>query len=542
MKPSLVLAFALLALAGCERAPKPTCPAGKLCMHIGNQADPTSLDPQVITTFQADAVVADLFVGLLTEDANAKPIPGVAESWTTSRDGLVWTFKLRDSTWSDGVPLTAEDFVYSFRRLQSPETAAQPSYLSYVLRNAEAINTGKAKPETLGVRAIDAHTLELTLEHPAPYLPSLLVHTSLYAVPRHVISRWGDAWIKPPHVVSNGPFTLDYAKLGDRTRLLKNPRFYDAKNVCLDEVYLYPTADSISAERRVRAGQLDVNTDIQSNRIAYVRGQIPDYVRTYPWLGTVYLAFNQKLPKFKDARVRQALSMAMDREFITAKLLRGSQPPAYGFVTPGVQGYGDGVKAAWAGWPLSKRQDEAKRLLAAAGYGPGNPLKTAIKIRNISDPMLIMPAIQADWRAIGVEVALEPEESQIAYADFRARNFEIADASWIADFDDPLTYLALLQTKTGVQNYGDYSNPAYDALLERSEREPDPGKRMAVLKQAERMMVEDAGVAPIYFYISKNLVNPAVTGWLENVPDHHRRRWVCFKDAAARRAANKGTG
>jgi oligopeptide transport system substrate-binding protein len=332
-------------------------------------------------------------------------------------------------------------------------------------------------------------------------------------------------------------------KIGDRTRLVKNPRFYDAKNVCLDEVYLYPTADSISAERRVRAGQLDANVDIQSNRIAYLRqpGQIPEYVRTNPWLGTVYLAFNQKLPKFKDRRVRQALAMSIDREFITKKLLRGSQPPAYGLVTPGVAGYGDGVKAYWADWPLERRQAEARRLLAAAGYGPTNPLKTAIKIRNISDPILIMPAIQADWRAVGVEVALEPEESQIAYADFRARNFEIADASWIADFDDPLTYLALLQTKTGVQNYGDYSNPAYDALIDRSEHEPDPARRIAILKRAERLMLDDAAIATVYFYISKNLVSPQVTGWLENVPDHHRRRWVCFKDPEARRAANKGT-
>ena len=210
--------LAALALGACEQAAKPTCPAGKLCIHIGNQADPTSLDPLLITTVQADAVVSDMFVGLLTEDAQARPIPGVAKSWTVSPDGLVWTFKLRDSNWSDGAPLTADDFVYAYRRVQTPATAAQNAYLAYVLKNAQAINAGRARPETLGARAVDPHTLELTLEHPAPYLPLLLLNPSLYPVPRHVVDRWGERWIRPEHIVSNGPFVLSSAKIGDRTR------------------------------------------------------------------------------------------------------------------------------------------------------------------------------------------------------------------------------------------------------------------------------------------------------------------------------------
>jgi oligopeptide transport system substrate-binding protein len=535
---ALALAGALL--AGCEPEVRPACPAGKLCLQAGNQAEPISLDPAKNTSIQGDNVVSDLFVGLVTSDAAGKAIPGAALSWTSSPDGLVWTFKLRPAVWSDGTPVTADDFVYSLRRLQDPKAAIEYSYLAYLVKNAEQVNAGKAPAEALGARAIDPQTLELTLEHPAPYLPELLKHHIFYPVPAHVVRKWGDAWIDPAHFVSNGPFTLGAWKLGDHIRLTKNPRFYDARNVCLDEVYYYPTVDSISAERRVRRGELDLNIDIQSNRIAYLRqpDQIPAYVHTYTWLGVDYLAFNTRLAKFKDRRVRQALTMAIDRDFIVDKLLRGGMEPAYAFTPPGVANYPGGVKPYWADWSFERRQAEARRLLAQAGYGPARPLKLEIKHRNTSDPTLFMPAIQADWRSIGVEATLAPNEGQIAYQAYRTRDFEVADASWIADYDDALTFLALMQSSTGAQNYGDYANPVYDGLLLKADNEPDAAKRADYLMQAEKMMLEDAPVAPVYFYISKNLVNPNVTGWIDNVPDHHRKRWLCFKDAAARRGTH----
>ncbi len=525
---------ALAALSGCEEGPaRPTCPSGKLCLHAGNSADPISLDPAIITSVQEDNIVSDMFVGLVTDDPEGRAIPGMAQSWSVSSDGLVWTFKLRNAIWSDGAPVTAQDFVFSMRRLQDPKTAAEYAYIAYVIKNAAAVNAGKAPLDALGVQALDVQTLRITLEHPAPYLPSLAKHQTFYAVPEHVVRKWGEDWVKPEHFVSNGPFTLSSWALGDRIRLVKNPRFYDAGNVCLDEVYYYPTNDAITAERRVRRGELHSNDDIRSNRIAFLRhpDQIPDYVHTHTWLGTVYLGVNTELPKFRDVRVRQAMAMAIDREFITAKLLRGGQQPANTFVPPGISNYPRSGKPYWADWTLERRQAEARRLLAAAGYGANNPLQVDIKHRNTSDPMLFMPAIQADWKAVGIATSLTMNESQIAYASYRNKAYEIADAGWIADF------LELNRSTTGAQNYGQYKNPAYDALLNKADHEPDLDRRAEFMRQAEEMVLNDAVIIPTYFYISKHLVNPSESGWVENTPDKHRKRWVCFTNADARRAA-----
>jgi oligopeptide transport system substrate-binding protein len=534
----IAIGLTLGLLAGCGDKPaRPACPPGKLCLHVGNMAEPTTLDPQKSTTVQADNIIGDLFVGLVTHDAESKAIPGMATSWTTSPDGLVWTFKMRDAVWSDGVPATADDFVYTMQRLQDPATTAEYSYLAYVIKNAEAVNTGKLPVSALGVKALDPHTLQMTLEHPAPYLPELLKHNAFYMTPAHTIRKWGDSWMEPGHFVSNGPFVLQEWKLGNPIHLLKNPRFYDAANVCLDEVYYYATNDSVSAERRVRRGELHANVDIQSNRIAFLKKEAPEIVRTNTWLGVDYLIFNANLAPFKDVRVRQALSMAIDREFITGKLLRSGTKAAYSFVPPGVAGYPGGPRPYWQGWSLERRQAEARRLLAAAGYGPSRQLRFEVKQRNTADPLLIMPAIQADWRLVGVQADLVPNESQIAYAAYRVRDFQMADASWIADFDDASNFLDLFQSSTGVMNYGDYKNPAFDVLAAQAAREPDAAKRAALLVRSEQMVLDDAGVVPIYFYISKNLVRPEVTGWVENVPDKHFKRWICFKDAAARRKA-----
>ena len=535
MKSALFLLAAVgaLALAGCEkgggRAP---CPQGKLCLEYGNDVDPQSIDPQMASLVQEDRILGDLFTGLTQYDTESNPVPGIATTWETSPDGLTWTFHLRPSKWSDGTDLTADDFVYSARRAVDPKTASEYANLIYVIRNAEAVNSGKLPLSALGVEAPDPMTVRFHLEHPAPYFLYITTHEVLYPVSKRVVEKWGDHWTEPQHWVSNGAYKMTYFKLGERLHAVRNPYFYDAAKVCIDEINYYPTTDSISAERRVKRGELDFNGDIQSNRIAFLRrpNEMPDYVRTNTWLGTTYLAFNGKMqPAFRDVRVRQALAMAIDRDFITQKLMRGGQKSAYEMVPPGVANYPGGGEPHWAGWPLQKRQAEARRLLAEAGYGPGHPLKFALTLRNSADPMLIYPAVQADWKDIGVDASLAPEEGQIAYADYRARNFEAADAAWIADYNDPMTFLTLMKSTTGQQNYSDYKNPAYDALLDRADQETDIASRGEHLRQAERMAMEDATVAPIYHYVSKNLVSPQLTGWTPNLADWHRTRYVCFK-------------
>jgi oligopeptide transport system substrate-binding protein len=537
VRAALLLTAALLALGGCETKQRAECPAGKLCLHAANQNDPETLDLPKTSLVIEDNIVSDLFVGLVTDDIKGEPIPGAAESWTTSADGLVWTFKLRPHVWSDGMPVTADDFVFSFRRLVEPKTAAQYAYFAYVIKNGEAVNGGKVRPEALGVKAIDPHTLELTLEHPVPYLPQLLKHQVTYPTPAHVVRKWGDAWSNPGHMVGNGPYTLASWRLGDRIRLVKNPKFYDAANVCLDEVNYYPIADPTSAERQVRRGELDLSNTLRSSRVAFLRrpDQAPDYVHTSTFLGIEYLAMNTHLPAFKDKRVRLALDMALDREFYTQKLQRAGELPAYGFVPPGVANYPGGVKAYFAGWSLERRQAEARRLLAEAGYGPKNPLRFEMMYGSGGNSALF-PAIQADFAAVGVRAVLTQAEGQILFANLNARNFQMGVAGWIADYDDANTFLYLLQSKTGQQNYGDYNNPVYDGLLDKADHEANATARAAHLMQAEKVMVDDAAVLPLYYWVSRNFVSPKVTGWVDNIVDHHRKRWMCFSDAAARRA------
>ncbi|MFN3856500.1 MAG: peptide ABC transporter substrate-binding protein [Caulobacter sp.] len=526
---------ALLVLAGCEQAPsRPPCPEGKVCLMIGNTNEPATLDPHKSTGTWEDRIQSDIFMGLAQSAADGTTIPGVAERWESSADGLTWTFHLRESYWSDGVPVTADDFVFSLRRVLDPNTASEYASLIYLIKNAKAVNEGKAPLEALGVRAVDARTLEISLEHPAPYLPELTRHHVLYPVAKHAVEKFGDAWVQPQNFVSNGPYMLKSWRLGDHVLAVKNPRFWEADTVCVDEVRYYPTTDAISAERRVLRGELDINTDIQSNRISRLRTTMPGYVRTHTYLGVTYMAFNNNpktgVPAFRDRRVRQALTMAIDRDFIAKGLLRGGQLPANTQVPPGVANYKPAKPPYWAEWPLEKRQAEARRLLAEAGYGPKNPLKIELKHRNSADPMLFIPAVQADWKLIGVEVTLAQQEGQISYADYRVRNFQVADAAWVADYNDPTSFLDLQRSYYGPQNYGDYNNPAYDALLAKADNEPDAVKRAEYIAEAEHIMLEDAPIAPIYFYINKALVNPRITGWVDNLVDHHRTRWLCVKD------------
>ncbi|MDB5440927.1 MAG: peptide transporter substrate-binding protein, partial [Caulobacteraceae bacterium] len=242
--PALAIA---LALGACTpRAAVQTCDPGHKCLHIGNSAEPLSMDPNIITSVQDDNIVSDMVMGLTQTAQDGTVIPGMAESWSTSADGLVWTFKLRDAKWSDGTSVTAGDFVYGMRRLQNPDTAAEYAYLAYILKGAQEINTGKAPLDSLGARAIDDKTLELTLTHPAPYLLELTAHMTFYPLPQHVVEKWGEHWTDPEHMVANGPFKLAYWKLGDRVKLVKNPLFYEANQVCADEVYYYATNDAVA--------------------------------------------------------------------------------------------------------------------------------------------------------------------------------------------------------------------------------------------------------------------------------------------------------
>ncbi len=530
-KPLLAVVLAAAALAGCQsKVERPACPASQVCLEYGNNSEPLTLDPQRSNLVDEFTIIADLIVGLTTDAPDGSPAPAMATSWQTSQDGLTWTFHLRDAQWSDGAPVTADDFVYAYRRILDPKTASIYAYLVYILKNGQAVNEGRASPDTLGARALDPHTLQLTLEHPAPYMLELAKHQSFFPVPKHLLEKYGDAWVRPGRFVGNGPFNLVSWNLGDKIQVAKNPRFWDVKNVCVDRINYYPTPDLVSAERRVQRGELDINTSFLSNRLQHMNQVMPGYARPHVSLATSYLAFNtHDRGPLRDRRVRRALSEAIDRDFITAKLMRAGQVPAYSFVPPGTAHYVQGAQLRWAAEPLAQRQIEAKALLAQAGFTARHPLKIEIKTQNATDALLLTEAVQADWRAVGVEATIAQNDTSIAFAAYRNRDFQVGTMSWYADFNDPVTFLGLLKSDTGAQNYGDYKSAAYDALLAQADNEPDDARRAQILASAEQTMLDDEGMAPIYFVVNRNIVNPKITGWVANSENFHRARWLCVK-------------
>lgn len=528
--------FVMLTLGACsggQTANRAPCPAGQLCFEAGNSSDPNSLDPHKMTGAQEHRIMDDMMVGLTQSGPSGEVLPGMATSWDTSPDGKVWTFHLRRAVWSDGVPVTAEDFAFSLRRILAPETAAEYASLLYFIKNAQPVNTGVMPPSALGVRALGPRTLEITLEHPAPYILELAKHMTMLPVPKHVVEKWGDKWTDPAHYVSNGPYKLRSWTLQKSLVVDKNPRFWDASKLCFDRITYYPTEDDISAERQVRRGELDANNKVSVTRVAYLSrpDQIPQFVRTHTYLGVYYFAFNTTLPKLKDLRVRTALSMAIDREFLAYQVSKGGGlEPAYTFVPEGTANYQVAPKPAWAAWPYEKRQKEARRLLAEAGYGPDHPLEISITQANTEENSIVLAA-QADWGSVGVKTTILKAEFQVALQSYRMKDFEVSYSGWIADYNDAMAFLYLMDSKTGQMNYGAYDNPRYDALLLAADNEPDMAKRAALLREAEIQMLDDVPVMPFFFASNVNLVSPRVTGWVDNISDLHPSRYLCFKDA-----------
>jgi len=527
-----LLVLTLAALAACQReSHRPACPPGDLCLLYGNGAEPATLDPAKIDGVWENVIVSQMIIGLTQFGPDGKVVPAIARSWETSPDGLTWTFHLRDANWSDGVPVTADDFVFGIRRVLDPKTAASSAFLDFPIKNAVAVNSGHAPLSSLGVEAPDPHTLVVHLEHPWLLLPQYGAIRSMWPEPRHVIEKWGDAWTQRAHFVGDGPYSLVAWRLGDQVLIRRNPRFWGAHAACFNEVSFYSSPDAISSERRVRDGELDLSTTVQSNRLAYLRRtRMKDYLHVAPLGGVTYLTFNLHDPALKDVRVRQALSMAIDRDFIAYRLLRGGQTPAYSFVPPGLPLYGGGARTYWADWPFARRQAEARRLLAAAGFGPGHALHLVIKHRNSPDPLLFMPAIQSDWKQVGVFAQLQQNDVQVAYQEYELHDFQVGDAGWQSN--DPIDMLDLSRSNIGGQNYGFYNNPAYDAELDAAVHALDPAQAALHARKAEQMLLDDAPVAPIYFPASHNLVNPDITQWIDNPLDAHGAHWLCRGPAA----------
>jgi ABC-type oligopeptide transport system substrate-binding subunit len=497
----------------------------------GAAGDVATLDPQKTASVTEADLLGDLFEGLVSYDAEGGVVPGAAETWSVSADGLTYLFKLRDAKWSNGDPITASDFVFTFRRLLDPATGAQYANLFYPIANAEKVNRGEASPEALGVRAVDPRSLEFTLAAPTPYFLGLLAHQTAAPVEESNVRRYGEDFVRAGNLVSNGPYRLEYYFPNDRAVLIKNENFHDAASVKIDREIVLPIEDRAAALLQFEAGEIDSYPDAPTEQIGYVRDKLKDALKLSPALGTYYFVFDTRRPPFSDARVRRALSMVIDRDFLAEDIWGGTMIPAYSLVPPGIANYGPPVLADWAPLSLSERESRAKALLAEAGFGPGGKtLKVEIRYNSSENHKNTCVALADMWRRLRVETTLVNSDAKSHFAMLQSGgDFDVARAGWLGDYSDPQNFLALADSDNSGLNYSHYANPEYDTLIRRAANERDLAARARTLADAEAILLRDQPMMPLLFYQSKNLVSPRLKGWRPNILDRHLTRYLSLK-------------
>ncbi len=516
-----LLAVALFALASQADA--------QMIWRRGALGDPGSLDPHKAETLIESHVLDDLFEGLMSRDAKGALIPGVAESWSVDAQGLVYLFQLRrDAKWSNGDPVTAGDFVFAFRRLMTPATGAPYASILYTLKNAEKVNRGELPPEALGARALADGRLELTLERPTPYFLEQLAHFTAKPLHRKSVEAFGGDFAHPAHLVTNGAFTLRKFIPNNSIVLVKNPTYYDADKVALDEEQFIPIEDRSAALRRFMAGEIDSYDEVPVEEIAFVRKNLPGALRQSQSLGGYYYAFDTRHAPFDDARVRQALSMAIDRDFLAGRIWGGVMAPSLSFVPPGIASYGAPAEASWKDMSLADRRDAARRLLAEAGFGEGGkPLEVEIRFNNSGGNRATAVAIADMWKPLGVATRILGSDANTHYALLREKPpFGVARTSWFADYPDAQNFLFLAQSDNQGLNVPSFSSAAYDALMRAADAERDPATRSAILHEAEALLLKEAPYIVLMDYRASDLISPKLRGWEPNPLDLHPGRYV----------------
>lgn len=529
--PIIASSLLLLALlAGCGQRETPAeagVRAGTLL--VGNLAEPQQLDPQLIAAFTDQNIAVALFEGLCAlDERTSQPVPGVAERWEASPDGLTWTFHLRASAkWSNGDPLTAQDFVASWRRILAPTLAAEYAYLLYPLKNAAALNAGRTTDfSALGAEAVDDRTLRLTLEHPTPYLPALTAQPAWFPINPRVLARFGElnqrnaAWTRPENFVGNGPFKLEAWAPNARLVAVRNPAYWDAARVRLNRIVFFPTESPEVEERNFRAGQVHLTYGVPTAKLASYQRENPAALRLDPFLQAIFLRFNTTRPPFTDARVRRALSLAVDRDAIAASVLRGAGTAARSFTPPDCAGY-----TARASVPTDFAA--ARRLLAEAGFPDGRGLPPLdLQVRNDEHQPRVAEVLQAQWaRELGVTLTITPLEQKTWVQNQQTLNYALSGAGWIGDFVDPVTFLDLF-VSTGGNNWTGWASEAYDRLIAQAAATPDAAARHEVFQQAEALLLEQAPIAPVFLGTRAYLIHPAVQGWEPSLLGLHQYKKV----------------
>jgi len=491
----------------------------EIVRHIKDE--PASLDPAKAVGLPEIQVIRDLYEGLTNQDASGKVVPGVAESWQSS-DNKTWIFTLRkDARWSNGEPVTSDDFVYSWQRLVDPKTSSPFAWFAGLsgIENADAIAKGSMGVDKLGVTALDKHRLKVTLVRPVPYFPSLTANFSLYPVSKTIIAQHGSDWTQPANLVGNGAYKLQDRVVNEKIVLVRNDRYWDNAHSVLTKVTFLPINEESSATKRYRAGDIDITESFPKNMYALLKKTLPGEVYTPDQLGTYYYAFNTEKGPTADVRVRQALSMTIDRRIIAEKVLGTGEKPAWHF-TPDVTAGFTPAQSMLQQHSQEELNVQARTLLAAAGYGPSKPLHLNLLYNTSENHQKLAIAVASMWKkTLGADVKLQNQEWK-TYIDSRnSGNFDVIRASWVGDYNEPSTFLSLL-TSGHSGNIARFKNSDYDAVMAQASMESSDSARNDDYNRAEHILAEQAPIAPVYQYTNGRLIKPWVKGYpIQNAED-----------------------
>ncbi|CAI0750045.1 Periplasmic oligopeptide-binding protein precursor [Serratia fonticola] len=524
-QPLAVIIAAVLGVIASQNLQAVEVPAGVQLaplqrMVINNGSEVASLDPHKVEGTPESNIILNLLEGLVSTDANGHLAPAVAESWENT-DYQTWTFHLRPgAVWSDGSPVTAQDFVYSWQRLADPKTGSPyASYLQYArIENIDAILAGKKPPESLGVSAIDDKTLKVTLSEPVPYFVSMLSHTSMKPVKQSVVEKFGDKWTLPQNYVGNGAYRLSEWVVNERIVLERNPSYWNNSKTVIEQATFLPLSSEVSDINRYRSGEIDItNSAIPPNLYAKMKREIPEQLHVNPYLCTFYYEINNQRAPFTDERVRAAVKLTLDRDIIANKIMGQGQIPAYSFTPTFTEG-GNFSQPEWAGWTQEKRNEEAKKLLAQAGFTAEKPLKFTL-LYNTSDQNKQQAIAAASmWKKnLGAQVTLQNQEWKTSLQSRHEGQFDVARATWCGDYNEPSAFLNMLLSNSSNNTFF-YKSPAFDALMASTLKASDATARSAIYQQAETLLDKDSALIPVYYRVSARLVKPMVGGFTGKDP------------------------
>ncbi|NBQ87442.1 MAG: peptide ABC transporter substrate-binding protein [Betaproteobacteria bacterium] len=520
--------FALIAasMLGCLPTGAATVPPG-VQLHAtqtlvrNNGAEPETLDPALAESVGANNITRDLFEGLTAMDSAGRVVPGVAQSWSQGNP-TTWTFKLRaNARWSNGDPVTADDFVYGIRRFADPRTGSKyaATFGSFLLHGRE-VTQGSKPPAEIGVRAIDKLTLEIRTAFPVSFLPALVSNNQFGPIHRATVEKHGRDWTKPGRMVGNGAYVLKDWQVNNRIVIEKNPQYWDAANVQLTRVTYLPIEDASADIKLFESGENDWVYQLPPGTFEKYRAQYPREIRNTPILGLRYYSFNTRDPFFRDVRVRKALSMVIDRDLLAQKVTADGQAPAYSVMVPGVEG-ADVTPYDWAQWPMERRIAEARKLLEQAGVKPGSRFSLAYNTSEYHKKMAIFAA--SEWKnKLGLVMETESMEFKVLLRRRHDGQFQMARNGWLADYNDATTFLALIKCDSD-QNNNFNCNREAEALIQQGLQSADPARRKALLTDASRMIMEDYPIIPLLQYSVPRLIRPWVGGYGNGNPqDRHR--------------------